>query len=198
MKMASMIILNVLLIISLSSCGTMDNKTVSDIAIMETVSTIQEQGTDNISDTHVQEEGTEEMKNYDFSVFNNVEITGIDVDLLGSEEQSVLYRQAEYCQAMTDADIETMREIVSEEMTFTHMSGMTQSREEYFADVADGSLNYFTIGIEGPVIKVTGDTATITYTAVLNANAYGARGTYRIKGTHHYEKHDGVWTAVNS
>lgn len=155
MKMASMIILNVLLIISLSSCGTMDNKTASDIAIMETVSTIQEQGTDNISDTHVQEEGTEEMKNYDFSVFNNVEITGIDVDLLGSEEQSVLYRQAEYCQAMTDADIETMREIVSEEMTFTHMSGMTQSREEYFADVADGSLNYFTIGIEGPVIKVT-------------------------------------------
>ena len=30
-----------------------------------------------------------------------------------------------------------------------------------------------------------------------NANAYGARGTYRIKGTHHYEKRDGAWITVN-
>lgn len=77
------------------------------------------------------------------------------------------------------------------------MSGMQQTREEYFADVADGSLNYFTIGIADPVITVDGDKAQITYTSVLNANAYGARGTYRMKGSHHYEKRDGAWIAVN-
>ena len=33
--------------------------------------------------------------------------------------------------------------------------------------------------------------------AVLNANAYGARGTYRMKGTHYYELRDGSWIAVN-
>ena len=197
MKKALLIVLNALLLITSSSCGTVDKETSPDIAVMETSESIQEQGTKSVSDTKVQEEGTEEMKNYDFSVFNNVEITGIDVDSLDIEERSVLYRQAEYCQAMTDADIDKMREIVSEDMTFTHMSGRRQSREEYFADVADGSLNYFTIGIADPVIKVTGDTATITYTAVLNANAYGARGTYRMKGTHHYEKRDGAWIAVN-
>ena len=90
-----------------------------------------------------------------------------------------------------------MRELVSEDMTFTHMSGVQQTRVEYFADVADGSLNYFTIGIANPVIKVDGETATLSYTSVLNANAYGARGTYRIKGTHHYENRDGAWIAVN-
>ena len=82
-------------------------------------------------------------------------------------------------------------------MTFTHMSGMTQSREEYFADIADGSLNYFTIGIANPVIEVDGDSASITFTSVLNANAYGARGSFRMKGTHHYERRDGEWIAVN-
>ena len=82
-------------------------------------------------------------------------------------------------------------------MTFTHMSGMKQTREEYFADIADGSLNYFTIGIENPVVKVDGDRATVSFTSVLNANAYGARGTYRMKGTHHYQKQGDAWLASN-
>ncbi len=137
------------------------------------------------------------MADYDFIVFTNVEITGIDPDSLTKEELSVLYQAARYCQAMTDKDISTMREIVSEDMVFVHMSGMRQTREEYFADVADGSLTYYTIGMAEPVIRIDGDCAAVTYTAILNANAYGARGTFRMKGTHHYEKRDGAWIAVN-
>ncbi len=58
-------------------------------------------------------ESGDEMKGYDFSTFENVEITGIDMDSLTDEERSILYVQAKYCQAMTDADIDTMRELVS-------------------------------------------------------------------------------------
>ncbi len=46
------------------------------------------------------------------------------------------------------------------------------------------------------MLKVDGDKAQITYTSVLNANAYGARGTYRMKGTHYYELRDDSWIAV--
>ena len=149
--------------------------------------------TDNLQDP----EKEETKMNYDFSVFSNVEITGTDPSSLSDEELAVLYRQAQYCQAMTDEDLETMREIVSEDMVFTHMSGMQQTREQYFADIAAGRLRYFTIGIENPRISVNNDKAEITFTSVLNANAYGARGTFRMKGTHHYEKRDGEWIAVN-
>ena len=141
--------------------------------------------------------GDIELMGYDFKRFTNVNITGIDISSLNEEELSVLYAQARYCQAMTDADIETMRELVSEDMVYTHMSGLQQTREEYFADIADGNLRYFTIGIADPVIKVEGEKAQITYTSVLNANAYGARGTYRMKGTHYYELREGGWIAVN-
>ena len=79
----------------------------------------------------------------DFSVFNNVEITGIDLSDLSAEEQAVLYQQARYCQAMI----------------FTHMSGRQQTREEYFADIANGNLQYFTIGIQNPVVNITGSVA---------------------------------------
>ncbi len=125
--------------------------------------------------------------------FGNVNVTGIDIAALDRDEKDVLYHQARYCQAMTDADIDTLRELTAENKTYTHMSGKKQTREEYFADIADGSLTYYTIGIADPVIKVNGDSATITYTSVLNANAYGARGTSQMKGTHSFTRKDGKW-----
>ena len=134
---------------------------------------------------------------YDLSTFTNVTLKGIDISTLNEDELSALYQAARYCQAMTEADIDTMRQIVSEDMKFVHMSGMTQTREEYFADVADGSLTYYAIGMENPVVEVDGDLAAVTYTSVLTANAYGARGTFRMKGTHWYRKIGGEWIAVN-
>ena len=134
---------------------------------------------------------------YDFSIFTNVTLTGIDISTLNEDELSALYQAARYCQAMTKADIDTMREIVSEHMTFTHMSGRTQTREGYFADVADGSLTYYAIGMENPVVEVDGDVATVTYTSALTANAYGVRGTFRMKGTHYYRRIDGEWIAID-
>ena len=143
-------------------------------------------------------ESGDDMTNYDYSALTNVELINADLGSMTDEQLAVLYAQARYCQAMTDADIDTMRKLVSEDMTYTHMSGMTQTREEYFADIENGSLRYFTIGIDSPEVVVSGDTASVTYTSVLNANAYGAKGTYRMKGTHRYEKRDGEWIAVNA
>ena len=143
-------------------------------------------------------EGSAKMTDYNFSDFSNVELIGVELTNLSDDEFAVLYQQARYCQAMTEADIAAMREMVSEDMLFTHMSGRQQSREEYFADIENGSLTYFTIGIDHPVVEVDGDSASVTYTSVLNANAYGARGTYRMDGTHWYEKRDGQWISVNA
>jgi hypothetical protein len=178
----------------IAACSAKTNEPASESATQSTP----EAGTSETDAiTAAGREETTETMGYDLKQFSNVNITGIDISSLEEEELVILYAQARYCQAMTEADIDTMRELVSENMVFTHMSGRQQTREEYFEDVADGSLNYFTIGIADPVIKVDGDKAQITYTSVLNANAYGARGTYHMKGTHHYEKQDGVWIAVN-
>ena len=133
----------------------------------------------------------------DFSEFTNVKITGVSMENFNVDQLSVLYQQARYCQAMTEQDTSTMREMISEDMIFTHMSGRQQSREEYLADIESGSLRYFTIGIEKPVVDVDSDLASITYTAILNANAYGARGTYRMSGTHWYERQNDTWIAIN-
>ncbi len=132
-----------------------------------------------------------------FDGFPNVTVTGVSLSELNGTELAILHAQARYCQAMTDADTGTLRELTAEDMVYTHMNGRRQTREEYFADIEDGSLRYFTIGIADPVIRADGDRGSITYTAVLNADAYGARGTYRMKGTHRWEFRDGGWTAVS-
>ncbi|MDE7332696.1 MAG: DUF4440 domain-containing protein [Lachnospiraceae bacterium] len=168
-------------------------KITSDLDIL-----INLQGDTQMTITLAEKEGEKKMAEYDFSAFTNVELTGADLSAMSEEETAVLYQQAKYCQAMTDADTDTMGELVSEDMVFTHMSGRQQTRDEYFADVEDGSLRYFTIGIDSPVVEVDGDVASVTYTSVLNANAYGARGTYRMKGTHWFEKRDGDWISVNA
>lgn len=177
------------MIVSLAACGTAQKSlSVQPSAENAKVDTV-ESNPDN-------ETGVNEV-NFDFSVFDNVEITGISTSELSTDEQAVLYQQARYCQAMTEADTETMSEITSPDMIFTHMSGGQQTREEYFADIADGNLQYFTIGIENPVVHINGRYASVSYTSVLNANAYGARGTYRMDGTHWYEKQGENWIACN-
>ncbi len=177
-----------LYMITLCSCA-------SDWKASESVTSFSAEQSTSVMKESTQKE-TVPMKEFDFSMFRNVTITGIDIYSLSSAELSLLYRQAEYCQAMTDADIDKLCEIVSEDKTFTHMSGMKQTRDEYFADIKNGDLNYFTIGIEKPVIEVSGKKGSITFTSVLNANAYGARGTFRMKGTHHYESRNGKWIAI--
>ncbi len=163
----------------------------SDLSLFDTVG-------ESVAVTISLSESEADMADFDFSVFKNVEITGINTSELSADEQAVLYQQARYCQAMTEADTETMTQIASPDMIFTHMSGRQQTREEYFADITNGNLQYFTIGIENPLVNINGSYASLSYTSVLNANAYGARGTYRIDGTHWYEKQDENWIACNA
>ena len=173
-KKILVLLLAVGMIVSLAACGTAQ-KSLSEQPPVENAQ-VNTAESDSSNETEVNE--------VDFSVFNNVEITGMDLSDLSAEEQAVLYQQAKYCQAMTEADTETMTEITSPDMIFTHMSGRQQTREEYFADIANGNLQYFTIGIQNPVVNINGNYASVSYTSVLNANAYGARGIYRIGGTH--------------
>ena len=184
------LLLAVGMIVSLTACGTGQENLPEQPSAQNAQVNTAEGDSDN--ETEVNE------VDLDFSVFNNVEVTGIDLSEWSADERAVLYQQARYCQAMTEADTETMTEITSPDMIFTHMSGRTQTREEYFADIADGNLQYFMIGIENPTVHINGSYASVSYTSVLNANAYGARGTYRINGTHWYEKQDENWIACNA
>ena len=121
----------------------------------------------------------------------------IDNSNLSLEEEIILNRYKELEQAMIDKDIDKLNKIVKEGTTFTHMSGKTQSKNEYLEDIRSGALDYQSYTIENPRVTIDGNTAILKARVTLTANAYGAQGTYPFNISAYFEKIDGEWLYTN-
>ena len=113
------------------------------------------------------------------------------------DEQRVIARYQVVQQAMIDKDIDTLDEIILDGTTFTHMSGKTQTKDEYFADIRDGRLDYQSYTMKDAKVVIDGDDATLTCRVVLTANAYGAQGSWPFNVTAHLVRIDGEWYMTN-
>ena len=99
--------------------------------------------------------------------------------------------------AMIGKDVEAMRALTTEDKAFTHMSGKVQTREEFFGEIADGTLNYFGYEVHEPKVTVVGDRATLTGSTTLDARVYGASGSWTLPTTARFVKVDGYWIQCN-
>ncbi|MBO4909124.1 MAG: nuclear transport factor 2 family protein [Lachnospiraceae bacterium] len=113
------------------------------------------------------------------------------------ETRRVIERYQAVQQAMIDKDIETLDKIILDGTTFTHMSGKTQTKEEYFADIRDGRLDYQSYTMTDEQVVISGDDATLTCHVVLTANAYGAQGSWPFDVTAHLVRINGEWYLTN-
>ena len=114
-----------------------------------------------------------------------------------TEEAAVLAAYQAVQQAMIDKDIETLDEIILDGTTFRHMSGKTQTKDEYFADIRDGRLDYQSYTMTDAKVVIDGDDAVLTCYVVLTANAYGAQGSWPFNVTAHLVRIDGEWYMTN-
>ena len=105
-----------------------------------------------------------------------------------NEEEKVLAAYESMQQAMIDKDIDKLDRIVKDGTTFTHMSGKTQTKEEYFGEIADGTLNYYKYKIADCKITVNGDTANLKANVTLTAKVYGMSGSWTLPVNAHFEK----------
>ena len=92
------------------------------------------------------------------------------------EEQAVLAAFERIQQAMIDKDLDALYAGVTANKTFTHMSGKTQTKEEFFGEIEDGTLNYFQYKIENPQVRIEGDYACLTSTTTLDGQS-GTEGS---------------------
>ena len=95
------------------------------------------------------------------------------------------------------AAYEAMHRIVKDGTTFTHMSGKTQTKEEYFGEIADGTLNYYRYKIENGKINVSGNIATLSADVTLTAKVYGTSGSWTLPVNAHFEKINNEWIYTN-
>ncbi len=114
-----------------------------------------------------------------------------------AEKEKLLALYEKMQQAMIDKDIGTLSSIIKDGTVFTHMSGKKQSKEEYLGEIADGTLNYYRYRIENPVIRVDGDTASLTADVTLKAKVYGISGSWTLHVNAHFTKENGRWLYSN-
>ena len=114
-----------------------------------------------------------------------------------NEEEKVLAAYEKMQQAMIFKDTNALDRIVKDGTTFTHMSGKTQTKEEYFGEIADGTLNYYRYKIENCTITVSGNTATLSADVTLTAKVYGMSGSWTLPVNAHFEKINNEWIYTN-
>ena len=113
-----------------------------------------------------------------------------------TEEKEVYSAYEAINKAMIEKDRAAMERYFDENLTFTHMSGKKQTREEFIGEIMDGTLNYFKVDTKDYSISVNGDTAHMKFTHTLTAKVYGISGSWTLGGDNTYKKRDGIWIRV--
>lgn len=113
-----------------------------------------------------------------------------------TEEKEVYSAYEAINKAIIEKDRTAMELYFDENLTFTHMSGEKQTREEFIGEIMDGTLNYFKVDTKDYSIRVDGDTAHMKVTHTLTAKVYGISGSWTFSGENTYKKRNGIWVRV--
>ena len=114
-------------------------------------------------------------------------------EAMASDEEQILAVYERMQQAMVDKDIDTLREMMGADTTVRHITGRTQTMDEWLSDVENEEMKHYSIEVTDPEIVIDGNTATLTCSNVIDARIYGSRGTWTLSGGAAFEKVDGEW-----
>ena len=112
---------------------------------------------------------------------------------LNKTQTEVLERFKEFQEAMINKDADKLNEIIGDYYTLTHMSGKTQTKEEFIDEVLSGVLNYYASKIYEPDILVNDDNARLIADVELDAKVYGIKGNWTLKTDLQMKKVNSVW-----
>lgn len=116
---------------------------------------------------------------------------------MNNEEKGVLAAFEAMQQAMINKDVKKMRNLVTADKTFTHMSGRKQTREEFFEEIRNGTLNYYRYQIHDPVVTINGNKANLKADVTLKAKVYGMPGSWTLHTDTDFIKTENAWIQCN-
>ena len=105
----------------------------------------------------------------------------------------------DYWEAMIAGDAGALRQLMAEDYTLRHMTGVAQTREEFLRGLQDGTFRYFTAEHERIDVTLHGDTAEmIGCSRVLAAVYGGGKHMWRLRGDFTLRREEGTWKLTSS
>ena len=118
---------------------------------------------------------------------------------MGEEDGAVIRVLETMLDAMVRRDAAALREVMADDMVLVHMTGLRQSREEFIAEVLDGTLRYRSCRMVDAQVQVTGRNATARVLTDTEAAVYGGGfRRWRLSMDSELRLEDGGWRMVRS
>ena len=122
-----------------------------------------------------------------------MKVSVINKKNLTSLQNEVLERFQTFQQAMIEKDLEKLNEIICDDYILTHMSGKTQTKEEFIDEINNGTLNYYKSTIDNPNIEIFDGKAVLEAYVTLDAKVYGIKGTWTLHSKQTMKKINNEW-----
>lgn len=100
--------------------------------------------------------------------------------------------------AMVNADVQTLKKLISPEAKFFHITGAEQSRDQWLQQIKLGRMYYFNSHEELFQVTMNGDEAEVISRNQLDARIYGFRNTWPLQSRTKLKKIDGHWLITES
>ncbi len=96
--------------------------------------------------------------------------------------------------AMVAADTASLAAMMDEAIVLCHLSGATQTRGEWLADMKAGKMKYHHVEKSNVRIRQEKNgSITVRFTSVVTATIYGSRGTWTLHPTMRLVHRNGQW-----
>ena len=96
----------------------------------------------------------------------------------------------------THADSSALGDILSDDLTYTHSSGETQSKAKFIAAIRSKELQYHSIEFDSADVRSYGNVAIISSHVRVKVTADGHDATVHACFLHVWVKHQGTWRLV--
>jgi len=109
-------------------------------------------------------------------------------------KQAVMAASQEWTTAVLKGDRATLEKLVSPDLSYTHSSAKTQTKEEFIQDATGGGTKYESIDFDGTKLRQYGNTVVITHNATIKSQPAGTSHLYI---TEVWAQQSGRWQMVS-
>jgi ketosteroid isomerase-like protein len=111
-------------------------------------------------------------------------------------EQEIRQHETRRVEALVRGDFGTLDEILSNDLTYTHASGVYESKAQIMANLKSGQVKYESLTPEDVLVRVYGTTGVVTGVARVKVQVKGEHLSLQLRFTNVYVKKGDRWQMV--